>query len=321
VLLQELQKQALMQDQQQHTDVMRQRGEDAQRQQSQFSANLSLNEMDMAQRGQEQQADDAFRQAQLKRQQEQDEVAATARRQETNHGEVRRLAIEGLRQRTAQPRDAQLMAASEGVDIPMDVLDPEQPQRQRIELENLRSRNQMREIGAQGAEQRKTAGARVGLSSAGEPTGNAPSPYAQERNVRNLESLDALMGKVGNWTAGAGSLLANVPGTDARDFAAELDTLKANIAFGELTAMREASKTGGALGAISDRELALLSSALGALDPGQSPAHLKAQLQKIRDSIARWTAAQGGGATPPLRGGGPGPGPAAGGFRILSVED
>jgi hypothetical protein len=155
VLLQELQKQALMQDQQQHTDVMRQRGEDAQRQQSQFSANLSLNEMDMAQRGQEQQADDAFRQAQLKRQQEQDEVAATARRQETNHGEVRRLAIEGLRQRTAQPRDAQLMAASEGVDIPMDVLDPEQPQRQRIELENLRSRNQMREIGAQGAEQRR----------------------------------------------------------------------------------------------------------------------------------------------------------------------
>lgn len=128
----------------------------------------------------------------------------------------------------------------------------------------------------------KTAGANGG-----------PSQYSQERNVRNLQSVDELMGKIGNWTAGPGSILANVPGTDARNFQAELDTLKANIAFSELTAMREASKTGGALGQVSDREEKLLSSALGALDAGQSPTNLKTQLQKVRDSIQRWQAVAG----------------------------
>ena len=127
---------------------------------------------------------------------------------------------------------------------------------------------------------------------------DAISPYAAERNTRNLESVDALLGKVSRWTTGVGSLLANLPETDARNFSAELDTLKANISFGELTAMREASKTGGALGQVSDRELKLLSSALGALDTGQSPQNIREQLVKIRDSIKRWQAAKGGNAQP-----------------------
>jgi hypothetical protein len=119
----------------------------------------------------------------------------------------------------------------------------------------------------------------------------AASPYSQERAQRTIQSVDELMGKVSNWTTGAGSLLAGMPATEARNFKAEVDTLKSNIAFNELTQMREASKTGGALGQVSDREETLLSSALGALDTGQSPANFKAQLAKIRDSIARWQAA------------------------------
>jgi hypothetical protein len=130
------------------------------------------------------------------------------------------------------------------------------------------------------------------------------SPYAQERNLRNLQSVSELQKKVGPWTTGGGSLLASIPATDARNFKAELDTLKANIAFGELTAMREASKTGGALGAVSEREMALLSAALGALDPGQSPSNFKAQLQKVADSIQRWEAVKSGGAAAPGAGGG-----------------
>lgn len=155
-----------------------------------------------------------------------------------------------------------------------------------------RGRWNLREIGASGAEQRKTAGYGASLK-AGQPGQAGPSPYMQERNTRNRESIDALIGKVSRWTTGAGSLLANLPETDARNFAAELDTLKANIAFGELTAMREASKTGGALGAVSERELRLLESTLGALDTGQSPENLKAQLAKIRDSVDRWEQASG----------------------------
>lgn len=118
------------------------------------------------------------------------------------------------------------------------------------------------------------------------------SEYAAERARRTVESVDALLGKVNNWTVGYGSMLSGVPESDARNFKAELDTLKANIAFNELTAMREASKTGGALGQVSNVELALLESALGALDRAQSPQQFREQLIKIRDSVKRWQDAQ-----------------------------
>lgn len=120
----------------------------------------------------------------------------------------------------------------------------------------------------------------------------APSPYTAERSQRTRQSVRELMGKVGVNTSGWGSLLSYLPATDARNFAAELDTLKANIAFNELAQMRAASKTGGALGSVSERELALLEATLGALDAGQSPENLRQQLQKVDDSIARWEQAQ-----------------------------
>lgn len=117
------------------------------------------------------------------------------------------------------------------------------------------------------------------------------SPYQQERITRNLSSLEDLMGQVSGWNTGMGSLIAAIPGTPAADFRADVNTLAANIAFGELTAMREASKTGGALGAVSEKELALLESALGSLDRAQSPAQFRESLNTIKESIQRWQAA------------------------------
>lgn len=116
--------------------------------------------------------------------------------------------------------------------------------------------------------------------------------YSKEHATRTRQSVDELMGKVSNWTTGVGSLLSRIPATDARNFAAELETLKGNIAFNELAAMRQASRTGGALGAVSDRENVMLSSALGALDAGQSPDNIRQQLQKIKDSLDRWEQAK-----------------------------
>ena len=134
-----------------------------------------------------------------------------------------------------------------------------------------------------------------------------PSDYASERATRTLQSVDELISKVSRWTTGIGSLAKSIPESAARNFDAELTTLKANIAFNELTAMREASKTGGALGNVSNVELQLLQSALGALDSGQSPENVKAQLLKIKGSIERWQKAktalanQGNVATPPAK--------------------
>jgi hypothetical protein len=140
---------------------------------------------------------------------------------------------------------------------------------------------------------------------------DGPSPYAEERATRNLAAITDLKDSASRWNTGYGSLLSNVPESDARTFAAKLKTLKANIAFGELTAMREASKTGGALGAISERELTLLESALGALDTGQEKSQFIAELPKIEDSIGRWHKASGAPATATGAAPAPGGAPAA----------
>lgn len=126
---------------------------------------------------------------------------------------------------------------------------------------------------------------------------SGPSTYSTERNARTVQAVDDLIGNVNEWSAGYGSILAGVPKTDARNLKAKLDTLKANIAFNELTAMREASKTGGALGSVAVRELELLESALGSLDQGQDPAQLITSLNNIKASAQRWQQAAGGKAT------------------------
>jgi hypothetical protein len=51
-------------------------------------------------------------------------------------------------------------------------------------------------------------------------------------------------------------LFGMLPGTEARSVNNNLDTVKALIGFDALARMRAASPTGGALGAITERELA-----------------------------------------------------------------
>lgn len=118
------------------------------------------------------------------------------------------------------------------------------------------------------------------------------SQYMVQTASRALQTIDELLPQVGANTVGWGAFFLNkLPETEARNFSAQLDTLKSNIAFGALTAMREASKTGGALGQVSDREGKLLESTLGALDQLQSPEQLTIQLNKIKESILRWSSA------------------------------
>jgi hypothetical protein len=172
------------------------------------------------------------------------------------------------------------------------------PQAEQQEREFITGRDKtkqgydLQQIGAQGAEQRRTEGVRI--AGRAKPVEVQHNQYANERTQRIRNDVATLKKKVSGWTAGAGSALGVIPGTPARDFTAELNTLKSNIAFGELAEMRAASKTGGALGAISEKELTLLESALGALDQGQSPGNLSAQLDKIVGSLERWENAKSG---------------------------
>lgn len=82
-------------------------------------------------------------------------------------------------------------------------------------------------------------------------------------------------------TAGLRGAIPNIPGSNAADAAALLNTLKSQVAFGVLQDMRNNSKTGGALGSVSDAEGKRLEANLAALEKSQSVDQLKTSLQKI----------------------------------------
>lgn len=76
-------------------------------------------------------------------------------------------------------------------------------------------------------------------------------------------------------------------GTSAVDVRELLKPIKANEAFGRLQAMREASPTGGALGAVSERELGLLESTIAGLEQDQSDALFQQAMDEIEQRYTR----------------------------------
>jgi hypothetical protein len=85
-----------------------------------------------------------------------------------------------------------------------------------------------------------------------------------------------------NPPAGFGSGGAEaIRGSNAANLNSLLDTVRANIGFDRLQAMRDASPTGGALGSITERELSQLQAVLGSLTLEQSPAQLRENIERL----------------------------------------
>jgi hypothetical protein len=110
-----------------------------------------------------------------------------------------------------------------------------------------------------------------------------------------IKNTEVVLGKVkeaegliGAGTTGVGSYLSIVPGTNAKELSTILGTIKARLGFDQLQQMRAASPTGGALGQVSNRELAALESAVASLDQGLSPKALKENLKQIEISYKNW---------------------------------
>jgi len=91
-----------------------------------------------------------------------------------------------------------------------------------------------------------------------------------------------------------GSMLTKIPGTAATDVGALVNTIKANIGFDKLQAMRDASPTGGALGQVSNQEIDFLQSTLNNLNQNQSQEQFNKQLQILENqylqTIAKFNA-------------------------------
>lgn len=78
-----------------------------------------------------------------------------------------------------------------------------------------------------------------------------------------------LAAKPGN-TGLTGAVWANLSETEAAEMRRQVDVLKATATIENLTAMRQASPTGGALGSVTEKEGAMLAAASGAIDPNSS---------------------------------------------------
>ena len=146
-----------------------------------------------------------------------------------------------------------------------------------------------RDLAASGALQR--------ARSSGRGKGKAkdlPPPVIENPTVTS--NIDALIPQLdedlASWlpsnVAGfGGKILSNIAGSDAYDFNARIETIKANIGFDKLQAMRDASPTGGALGQVSEMELRQLNASMGNLDIGQSPEQLRKNLIAVREQYIR----------------------------------
>jgi len=116
------------------------------------------------------------------------------------------------------------------------------------------------------------------------------SPYTQA-TLDAIAQIEAAVNdqESGSWlnpfdnvtgTVAAGMRL--IPGTPAYDTNAQIETVISSIGFDRLQKMRDESPTGGALGQVSERELAQLNASLGNLRQSQSTASFKRNLQAVK---------------------------------------
>lgn len=107
------------------------------------------------------------------------------------------------------------------------------------------------------------------------------------------DKVDEALGMIGPMTTGLigdlrSTTIGRMTGSGAYDLEKTLDTIKANIGFNELQAMRQMSPTGGALGQVAVRELDMLQAVLSSLDKGQDPELLKKNLLAVKNHYANW---------------------------------
>lgn len=125
-------------------------------------------------------------------------------------------------------------------------------------------------------------------------TDDPKKQYVKSQADTALTSIDTALGILEGKTTGgfnsAGTALGRtigqlIPGSDVTNLNAALDTVKALVGFDALQKMRESSPTGGALGQITERELAFLQSVQGSLSTSQGTQQLKDTIARIRQSF------------------------------------
>lgn len=111
---------------------------------------------------------------------------------------------------------------------------------------------------------------------------NAINEFSMTQGV--LKRLSDHPGKTG-LTGWSGAVKYDIPGGKTKDAEALRQQLVAKSAFAALNNMRQNSPTGGALGAVSDRENEMLQNSVAALQRGQSPEQFDENLKLYNEQL------------------------------------
>ena len=124
-----------------------------------------------------------------------------------------------------------------------------------------------------------------------DPTLTGANQAAIDTASTSIGSIDDILGLMDGIGSGATAfqrwMFGIVPGSESADINAKIVTLDALVGFEALNQMRANSPTGGALGQITERELALLAATQGSFETLQSTPQLKATLNKVKTSFQR----------------------------------
>ena len=301
--------------------------EQANRQQQMDALLAERQAAELKQRERQMQLQEQEAKAQAERQTRMDTESADAKaaqqRQAGNVAGVRSMMADAMTQGPLTPDAAKtigIMGFREGIAPPAEVSEMLKPDDRARDLADYEAKA-MIDASVQTPERFRTVGGSIfdtqseqfrtppdrgdgsGAASGGAKS-NASSDYGVQTAERVIEAIDGVLPKINGSTAG---ILGNASARlgvnqGAIDVSAELQTVAGNIAFNALQQMRNASKTGGALGSVAQQELQLLQSVEGSLRQDQSPANLKAQLEKVRASMERFKTAQSLGGSLDMRG-------------------
>lgn len=130
----------------------------------------------------------------------------------------------------------------------------------------------------------------MGVRPSRAPSAPAIDPQGFRRSQDSIQAIDDAKNRT-NWlrTGWIGGATSGIAGSPAYNLDKDLDTLKARTAFEELAAMRRASPTGGALGNVTEKELALLQASEANLDVGQGERQIDRNLDRMRGTITART--------------------------------
>ena len=126
------------------------------------------------------------------------------------------------------------------------------------------------------------------------PAGNSPKSASladkeaekRRQQLENAQYITTQVKRAKNQssffnTGFPGAFGSIIPGSSTKKLESTLAPIKANLSFEALKQMRDASPTGGALGNVSNEELALLAASAGSLDVSQGEEQLDRSLNDI----------------------------------------